>query len=542
MKVPNPVLPGFHPDPCVIRVGDDYYLVTSTFEWWPAVPIYHSTDLANWRLLGHAVTRNSQLELRGCPDSAGVWAPALSYHAGLFYLVYTDVKNARGTHKDLANYLITAPSPAGPWSDPVYLNGSGFDPSFFHDDDGRTWLLNMLWDPRPDRHHFAGILLQEYDRSGCRLLGAPINIFKGSEDLRRTEGPHLLQRNGYYYLITAEGGSGWTHAVTVARSREIAGPYELSPHHPMLTSAHEPGNRLQKAGHGNLVESSDGSWYLAHLCSRPVGPHRRCILGRETAIQNVLWTVSGWPVMAHGGNAPRDFYEAPAHRLTTGDEGYSDRFLDANLTPVWQTLRQPADESWLSLNERTGFLRLKGRESLDSLFDQSLVGLRVQHHHCNIEVTVDAAPASFLQMAGLALFYNTACYYYLAVSRDEALGRSLRLLARDANVPREILPTAIPLPPEGPIRLRAELRGAGLRFYFQNEAAWTPVGPELDATILSDDYPPSKQIGFAFTGLFVALCAQDLGGGRAAADFSDFVYASEVADTVSAATGSLPGQ
>jgi len=536
VKVANPVLPGFHPDPCLIRVGVDYYLVTSTFEWWPAVPIYHSTDLATWRLLGHAVTRRSQLDLSGCPDSAGVWAPALSYRCGLFYLVYTDVKNARGTHKDLANYLITAPSPVGPWSDPVYLNGSGFDPSLFHDEDGRTWLLNMLWDPRPDHHHFAGILLQEYDRDGRRLLGAPLNIFQGSQDLRRTEGPHLLKRHGYYYLITAEGGTGWTHAVTIARSKEITGPYELSPHHPMLTSAHEAGNPLQKAGHGSLVEAPDGSWYLAHLCSRPVGPHRRCILGRETAIQNVAWTESGWPVLTHGGNAPRDFYDAPAQRTATGDGGYFDEFSAANLASVWQTLRQPADESWLSLKERPGVLRIRGRQSLDSLFDQSLVGLRVRHHHCNIEVTVDAAPSSFLQMAGLTLFYNTACYYYLAVSRDETLGRSLRLLARDANAPREILPAPIPLPPTGPIRLRVELRGAGLRFYFQRESVWASVGPELDATILSDDYPPSKQIGFAFTGLFVGLCAQDLSGGRAAAEFSNFVYAPRAADPASAAT------
>lgn len=535
MKVANPILPGFHPDPCVLRVGADFYLVTSTFEWWPAIPIYHSTDLTNWRLIAHAVTRRSQLDLRGCPDSAGVWAPAISHHDGLFYLVYTDVKNARGTHKDLANYVITAAAPTGPWSDPVYLNGSGFDPSLFHDQDGRTWLLNMLWDPRPDHHHFAGILLQEYDRVGQRLVGKPQNIFTGSPDLRRTEGPHLVKHHDYYYLITAEGGSGWTHAVTVARSRVITGPYELSPHHPMLTSAHEPGNLLQKAGHGSLVQAIDGNWYLAHLCSRPVGPNRRCILGRETAIQNVVWTETGWPVMAHRGNSPRDYYETPADNLTSGAGPYSERFVEPQLGPMWQTLRQPADHSWLSLTERTGYLRLKGRQSLDSLFDQSLVALRVQHHCCLVDVTVDVNPTDFLLMAGLAMFYNTACYYYLAVSHDEVHGRCLRLLARDANVPREVLPAAHRLPEQGPVKLRAELRHAGLRFFVNSGGTWESVGPELDATILSDDYPPSKQIGYAFTGLFVALCAQDLSGGRASADFTDFAYIPSVDPTASTA-------
>lgn len=523
MRVPNPVLSGFNPDPCILRVGPDYYIATSSFEWWPAVPVYHSKDLVNWRLLTHAITERSQLDLRGCPDSAGVWAPALSHHRGVFYLVYTDVKNARGTHKDLANYLITAPAVTGPWSAPVYLNASGFDPSLFHDDDGRTWLLNMRWDPRADRHHFAGILLQEFDRTSQQLVGEPVTVFTGSA-LRRTEGPHLLKRDGWYYLITAEGGTGWTHAVTIARSRSITGTYELSPHHPLLTSADQKENPLQKAGHGSFVESEDGQWYMAHLCSRPVGETRRCILGRETALQNIAWTNDGWPVLAHGGNAPRDYFEVPDTTPPPPAVEERERFQESTLPALWQTLRQPAESTWLSLSDRPGWLRLRGRHSLDSLFDQSLVGRRVQHHTCRIEVTVEVTPRDYQHLAGLTLYYNTACYYYLAISHDEVAGRALRLLARDANVPKELLAIAVPLPATGSVQLRADLDHATLQFFFKVGTTWQPIGPALDATILSDDYPPSKNIGFAFTGMFAALCVQDFSGRRAPADFTDFVY------------------
>ena len=236
-KIRNPILPGFNPDPSICRVGDDYFIATSTFEWYPGVQIHHSRDLVNWRLVRRPLDRAEQLDMRGNPDSGGVWAPCLSYADGQFWLVYTDVKRLEGNFKDAHNYIVTAPSIEGAWSDPTYVNSSGFDPSLFHDDDGRKWFVNMIWDhrvppPKPRRHSaFAGIALQEWDPWQRRLIGEAKIIFAGSAH-GLVEGPHLFKRKGYYYLTVAEGGTGYDHAVTMARAKKIDGPYELHPRTP----------------------------------------------------------------------------------------------------------------------------------------------------------------------------------------------------------------------------------------------------------------------------------------------------------------------
>ena len=214
--------------------ASDYYIATSTFEWYPGVQIHHSRDLVNWRLVRRPLERASQLDMRGEPDSCGYGRPCLSYADGKFWLVFTDVKRFDGDFKDAHNYIVTAPTIEAPWSDPIYVNSSGFDPSLFHDDDGRKWFVNMVWNHR-DRAGahlthpaFAGILLQEWDPASGRLIGPVKNIFAGST-LGLVEGPHLFKRGGWYYLTTAEGGTGYEHAVTMARSRAIDGPYELHP-------------------------------------------------------------------------------------------------------------------------------------------------------------------------------------------------------------------------------------------------------------------------------------------------------------------------
>ncbi|MFZ0266831.1 glycoside hydrolase family 43 protein, partial [Caulobacter sp.] len=272
--ISNPILRGFNPDPSIIRVGEDYYVATSTFEWFPGVQIHHSRDLVNWRLLTRPLTRPSQLNMLGAADSCGVWAPCLTHADGKFWLIFTDVKRygrttvggASGASlRDFHNYLVTADSIEGPWSDPVFLNSSGFDPSLFHDDDGRKWLLNQLWDHRPGRNRFAGIVAQQYDASAARLIGQRKNIFPGTA-LGLTEAPHLYKRDGWYHLITAEGGTGWGHAVTMCRSRTLEGPYELHPDGPVLTARDRPHAALQRAGHADLVETPDGTTWMAYLC------------------------------------------------------------------------------------------------------------------------------------------------------------------------------------------------------------------------------------------------------------------------------------
>ncbi|SOC54312.1 xylan 1,4-beta-xylosidase [Chromohalobacter canadensis] len=516
--ITNPVLPGYHPDPSILRVGDDYYIAVSTFEWFPGVQIHHSRDLVHWRLLTYPLTRTSQLDMVGNIDSGGVWAPCLSHADGLFYLVYTDVKSRKGAFKDTHNYLVTAENIEGPWSDPIYLNSSGFDPSLFHDDDGSSWLLNMIWDFRKGQNSFAGIALQRYDRATHSLTGPIRNIFKGTR-LGVTEAPHLYKRNGYYYLITAEGGTGYTHAVTVARSSSLLGPYEVDPDNPVLTSDQSQRDQLQKAGHASLVETQDGEWYMAHLCGRPV-VEDKCILGRETAIQKCHWTQEGWLRVMYGPH-PSINVEAPKlppHPMPT--ENNLDEFSSPELKGYWNSLRRAFSEDWLSLSERPGFLRLKGGESMQSTHRQSLLARRLTDFHVEVETQLEYSPENFQQMAGLIIYYDTTDYAYLHVTHHETDGRCLGIIESRHGIYDELLLNKIPLP-EGPTRLMATIHKERMQFYAApvNEA-WRAIGDVIDIRNLSDDAADYIR----FTGTFVGLCTQDLGGRCQAADFAYFDY------------------
>jgi xylan 1,4-beta-xylosidase len=543
--ITNPILPGFHADPSICRVpgtdGDDFYIATSTFEWWPAVRIHHSRDLKHWRHHSYAVTRKSQLDLTGHPDSAGVWAPCLSYAHGQFWLIYTDVRSTFGAFKDTHNYLVTAPSIDGPWSEPITLNSSGFDPSLFHDEDGRSWLLNQQWTHQPGKHHFNGILLQEYDREARRLVGPVKNIYAGTE-LGVVEGPHLYRRNGWYYLLTAEGGTFYEHAVTLARSRSIDGPYETLPGNPLLTAWQQRTDGLQRSGHASLVETAVGEWFMAHLCGRPLewsGPNAdrqngdytdlHCPLGRETALQRIVWRDDDWPEIEGGGNAPHLQIaepDLPAHPFPP--EPARDDFDSATLNPHLNSLRRPFDEGWISLSERPGHLRLKGGESLMSLFEQSLVARRQQHFTCRAETRLDFEPELFQQMAGLVAYYNTSNHAYLHVSRDVDSGqRVLRLTVnRDGALSEPCAPIELA---DGPVDLAVEFSHASYQFHYaQHGQAWKAFGPALDSAMLSDEYATRFIDGYArsfgFTGNFIGLACQDLSGQHRAADFDYFIY------------------
>ncbi|WP_430786332.1 glycoside hydrolase family 43 protein [Actinoplanes sp. G11-F43] len=305
----NPVLPGFHPDPSILRVGSDYFIATSTFEWYPGVRLHHSTDLVRWRPLGGALTERRLLDLTGTDDSCGVWAPNLTWANGLFHLLYTDVATFSGGYWDPRNHLITAPSITGPWSEPVALHGRGFDASLFHDEDGTSWMLSMRADWRPGRNRFAGIEIQQYDPRERRLVGPDGHLIFEGTGAGFTEAPNVYRKDGWYYLITAEGGTSWEHRVTVARSRHLLGGYEVDPSGPLLTSAGRPDLALQKAGHGSLVQTPAGDWYLAHLVARPYAPSGRCVLGRETALQRLEWQPGEWPRVP--GGVPAEQVAAP---------------------------------------------------------------------------------------------------------------------------------------------------------------------------------------------------------------------------------------
>ena len=531
-KIRNPILRGFHPDPSIARVGDDYYIATSTFEWYPGVEIHHSRDLAHWRLVRRPLERATQLNMLGDPDSCGIWAPCLSYADGLFYLIYTDVKRygrstagpTRGVlFRDMHNYLVTGASVAGEWSEPVHLNSSGFDPSLFHDQDGRKYLVNMVWDHRPVRNRFAGIALQEYSAAERRLMGTARVIFEGTA-LGFTEGPHLYKRGGWYYLLTAEGGTGYGHAVTLARSRNLRGPYELHPDGPILTSRDRPDLELQRAGHADLVETQRGETYLVHLCGRPLSTRGRCTLGRETAIQKMVWGEDGWLRTADGRGLPCPEVDAPRLPACVFPAAAArEEFDGEKLAADFQWLRSPWPEELFSLTERPGHLRLYGRESLGSLFRQALVARRQQSHRYAAETVMEFEPESFQQMAGLVCYYSGVKFHYLYVSHDGELGRHVGVMSchPDAGQPDlAIAPRAIR--GGAAVGLRVEVERERLRFgYRVGEEEWQWIAQEFDASILSDEAGPP---GPNFTGAFVGMCCQDLAGTAKTADFDFFEY------------------
>lgn len=534
--VNNPILPGFNPDPSICRAGADYYIATSTFEWYPGIRIHHSRNLADWRLISRPLNRPELLDLEGVPDSCGVWAPCLTWHDGLFYLCFTVVRRFDGSFKDTHNFLTTCASIDGDWSPPVYLNSSGFDPSLYHAPDGRKWFLNMVWDHRPDRAFFGGIRLQEYSPAEGRLVGESSLIFEGSEH-GCTEGPHLYRYGDYHYLMTAEGGTGYDHVVTMARSRDLHGPYEVDPAGPVVTARDAPGHPLQRAGHGDLVETPDGRFFLVHLCSRPLPGTRRSPLGRETAIQRVERTADGWFRLASGRVLPEvtvDVGAAAGHsadwsttRPGGTQEEHADRFDGPELPVHYQWLRCPRPDELFSLAERPGHLRLFGRESPGSLFRQALVARRQEHFNYEAGTEIEFEPEHFQQMAGLICYYNSSKFHYLYLSRDAEIGKHLAVLSCEGDPLQEgVFPAyadRVPVPEGCAIRLRAQVRGPALVFAWSVEGeGWRDLPFELDASLLSDE--AGKGEGAQFTGAFVGMCCHDLSGTGRPADFAWFSY------------------
>jgi xylan 1,4-beta-xylosidase len=531
----NPILPGFNPDPSIVRVDDDYYIATSTFEWYPGVQIHHSRDLVNWRLLTRPLRRASQLNMLGDPDSCGVWAPCITYSDGLFWLIYTDVKRygrttvggASGASlRDFHNYLVTSPTIDGEWSDPVYLNSSGFDPSMFHDDDGHKYLVNQLWDHRPGRNRFAGIVLQEYSPGERKLTGERKNIFAGTA-IGFTEAPHLYRRNGYYYLITAEGGTGWGHAMTMARSRSLTGPYELHPDKYIITARERPDAPLQRAGHGDLVETQAGDTYAVYLCGRPLRNRGRCTLGRETAIQKMVWGGDDWLRTLDGSGVPELETPAPALPAATldslGAAAANREDFDGDQLPIdFQWLRSPWPGELFSLGERPGYLRLHGRETIGSIFRQSLVARRQQAHCYSVVTAMEFEPRHFQQAAGLVCYYNSAKFHYLHVSHDEEHGRHLRVMSCTPDSPQSDAFTAPIRIPAGRIELRVEVDFERLRFAYRMGGDWNWLPELFDASILSDEATAPGAPNF--TGAFVGMACQDMSGAAHPADFDFFEY------------------
>jgi xylan 1,4-beta-xylosidase len=525
-QIRNPILPGFNADPSILRVGEDYYIATSTFEWYPGVQIHHSKDLANWDLVIRPLNRKAQLDMRGEPDSCGVWAPCLTHDGDKFWLVYTDVRRKDGSFKDTHNYVVTAPKIEGPWSDPVHVNSSGFDPSLFHDDDGKKWFINMLWDHRSRPRSFAGIRLQEYDAKAEKLVGPSKTVFHGT-DLDLVEGPHLYKRNGYYYLLTAEGGTGYDHACTLARSRDIWGPYEVHPQQHVLTSKDHPHAALQRAGHGDIVDTPEGKTYMVHLTGRPTTQERHCVLGRECGLQEAYWE-DDW-LYVKNGPVPSLYVEVPGIRDESKYWAEQRYAFDKELHKDFQWLRTPETDRIFQVGDNK--LTLIGRESVGSWYEQALVARRQTHFSYDAETVVDFSPQDERQFAGLTAYYCRFNFFYLTVTADADGQREILLMSSEASFPfgnlRKPFAEPVQIPNEGKIKLALSIRGPSLQFsYAVGDGELQKIGPVCDASLLCDECGGHPAHG-SFTGAFVGMACSDLNGTALEAKFDYFVYRPE---------------
>ena len=537
--IENPILRGFHPDPSIVRVGEDYYIATSTFEWWPGVRLHHSRDLVHWELIEYPLNRISQLDLKGVGASQGIWAPCLTYDKGIFYLVYTVVNSFYCNMYDTNNYLVTAENIHGPWSEPVALNNFGFDPSLFHDEDGRKYMVSMVTDHRVPKKYAGRLVLQEYDPAAQKMTGPVKDIYKADKIF--LEGPHIFKRNGWYYLFSADTGTGEGHGQTIQRSRSVWGPYVMYraefmnreseyEAYSILTSRHREDILLQKSGHCDLVETQNGQWYMVHLCGRALEDRnpadaprfpgsRRYMIGRETAIQKMRWTQEDWLEMDCGSSVPQTYVEAPdLPEWICAQPAERDDFDEEELMLDYQSMRIPMDGHYLSLKERPGYLRMYGRSGLSSKFSQSLIARRMTEYHMKISTKVEFEPDVFKQMAGLILLYDTDNYLYLHITRDEDAGKCITLLKAE-NKKYEYLMDYQPIPEGKEIILQAVTDGGAIQFSYQVEGeGMRPAGSRVNGSFLSDE---ACAEGW-FTGTMCGICCQDLTGFGKYADFDWF--------------------
>lgn len=401
----NPIIPGFNPDPSICRVGDDFYLVTSSFEYFPGLPIYHSKDLVNWKQIGHCLTRDSQLPLHRAPSSTGLFAPSLRYHDGLFYVICTNVSGG-------GNFFCTATDPAGPWSEPVWVAIDSIDPDIFWDDDGKTYFVTQ---------GNEGIRVTEVDLKTGKVIG-PEQLVWGGIGGRFPEAPHIYKKDGYYYLLLGEGGTEYMHSATIGRSKNLSGPYESCPLNPILTHANRRGqaNRIQGVGHADLVQAKDGSWWMVFLGFRLT--HQWAyyhVLGRETFLAPVDWPKGGWPQVNGDGTVAlnMDVPTLPLHPFSKAD--VRTNFDGDKLGFEWQYLRNPIRDNY-SLAEKKGWLRISASPfTLNETEAVSFVGRRQTEHDFTAETLLQLNSSTENEEAGMTLIQNNSHHYDFLLKQVE---------------------------------------------------------------------------------------------------------------------------
>lgn len=496
----NPVIRGFHPDPSVCRVGTDFYLVTSSFEYFPGLPVFHSTDLINWTNIGHCLTRSDQVDLSMVPTSGGIWAPTLRYHDGVFFVITTVMDESRfsnelgsddrfiGAGMIGRHFIVTAKDPVGPWSDPVWVKGRGLDPSLLFDD-GQVLLT----------YADSGVIFQcSLDAMTGEHLSQSRAIWTGTDEVT-SEGPHLYRVGDFYYLMVAEGGTSYGHSIAIARSASPWGPWEGHPSNPLLSHRNVAGHPLQATGHGDLVEDANGRWWLVFLAIRPQGWPSFHVLGRETCLVAVEWR-DGWPFV----DGPVDVEVADGARAQQTPSAWRDNFTAPELGGQWNTVRGP--DPAVSL----GALGLRLRPSADS--PRSFVGTRQTEAECIAQARLVLRPSADLDEAGLTVRMNDRHHYDVGVVQVE--GRCFVRVRRQLG---SLIAEGSPIPvPAAALTLRVTCTAWMYTFWI--------VGVDGSPDIFAgkgEAFYLSTEVAGGFTGVFIGAYATGCGQ----ADFEWFELA-----------------
>lgn len=504
----NPVIPGFYPDPSICRVGEDYYLVNSSFEYFPGVPIWHSTDMVHWEQIGNVLNRASQLPLTNCKPSNGIYAPTIRYNKGKFYMVVTLVSGNRAYE----NFYVTATNPAGPWSEPIKVDQNGIDPSLFWDEDGKVYFQSNRATKSSDPR---AIYQSEIDIKTGKRLSEIKTLWDGSGG-SYVEGPHLYKKDGYYYLLTAEGGTAYGHTVAIGRSKSVWGPFESCPQNPILTNRMSY-SQLQGTGHGDIVQATDGTWWMVHLAFRPAvdGIH---FIGRETCLTPMEWNSGEWPVVNGNGQTDVVITKTPPNYNAQIPQPFGASVVtnfDVPLGFEWLYLRNPNSSNY-SLNERAGFLRLKGAAaSLNDWDSPTMIARRQQHFDFTASANIDFNPKQINEEAGLTIMMDNRFHYDLFISTVN--GKRVINLRYTLDALKQIT-SQMPVP-DGEVELI--VKGDKKRYSFCYK---TSNGKEVEMGQLNTRFLGTEVSG-GYNGVIIGMYATGNGKPAAAnADLDWFKY------------------
>lgn len=487
----NPIMSGWYPDPAITRVGNDYYLVHSTFAFFPGIPVSHSRDLVNWTTIGHVIDRPTQLTFDSLGISRAVFAPTIEYRDGTFYVLNTCVDCG-------GNFIVTATNPAGPWSDPVWLpEVDGIDPSIFFDDDGKAYILNNgapIGPPQYDGHR--AIWIQSFDTKTMKTFGPRTLLVNGGVDFSKKpiwiEGPHLLRKDGWYYLTAAEGGTAEGHSQVVLRSKSVRGPFEPFAGNPILTQRDLPRDRafpVTSAGHANLVQTPAGDWWATFLATRPYdGDFYNT--GRETFLMPVEW-VDGWPIITRRQQEVPYVLkrpalpESPVKNPTHGPFTWRDEFDGPELGREWMMIRTPR-ERWYDFTSHPGSITLQARPAhIAKRAQPSWIGRRQQHMNASASTAMRFTPQRDGDKAGIMAFQNDDYFYLLAETQVNG-ARVVQLEQRLKGVSTMLGTWPVPSGSDAPLELRIEVRADKLDFSMRRgSGTWQSLLRDADGRMLS---------------------------------------------------------